>query len=213
MEAPEGARTQKPAQDRWEYEYIYTVHIIVELAEQLNFISRSVTLYIYPTRVSRLENLETMLCKFCTAVCQEALRQTDKLRQSGLPPEKQFRPIQHFPGHTWTELEDGCVMNCYMCKRFWNKASDDYKKDAETGGLYPPGNKFSTVTSFTIMIKLDRASSRDPYSHYEISLWLYHSQVAYKSYFVPHIHSGDCQLFMILPSSGLQALHIRSVVS
>ncbi|KAH9223101.1 heterokaryon incompatibility protein-domain-containing protein [Leptodontidium sp. 2 PMI_412] len=147
-----------------------------------------------------------MLCQCCTAVCQEALKQVDKLRQSGLPLGKQNRQIQHFPGHNWTELAYGCDLDCYMCKRFWEKASAKYRENASTGRLYPPGNTYFTVTSFSIMITPDRASSPDPYSNYRISISLYHSEVAYKSHFMAHIHAHDCQQFMVLCPLDLRGL-------
>ena len=143
-----------------------------------------------------------MLCSYCTIICQDALVETDSLDSQG----RQSREIQHFEGHTLKELQDGVKRNCYLCKRFWDNASEKYKTAVQNGQLYPPRNTQATVTSFSISILPDLNRVRDPSEHRRIFLSLYYSEVEYRTYFMPHIHAKDCQLFVILLPSGLRSL-------
>jgi hypothetical protein len=147
-----------------------------------------------------------MLCLFCRYLCQEALQQAEKLDQSDLPLDKQYRRIEHVPAHNAEELLHGVHNDCYMCLRFWTLASQDYRDGVEGGLLYPPKNQYKTVSSFHIHILLDLESVRDQQEHRRIWIYLYHSKVEYRTAFQSYLHSEDVQQFAVLLSSGMFAL-------
>jgi hypothetical protein len=89
-----------------------------------------------------------------------------------------------------------------MCLRFWTLASKEYRAGVEGGLLYPPENQYKTVTSFMIHLVLHRDASDGAYDR-AIYIYVYHSKVAYRSYFVSKYHAEDFQQFAVLLPDGM----------